>query len=99
MSIPLTFKPTRGSASALERVREQARIQAEGKKAGVILYERLPPVSGFGLARLYEPSPGDVFFDLEGDPFVGEAGIEYLFGYTFLGNDGQERYVADWALS
>jgi predicted RecB family nuclease len=99
LPIPLTFKPTRGSASSLERVREQARIQAEGKKAGAILYERLPPASGLGLARLYEPSPGDIFFDLEGDPFVGEAGLEYLFGYSFIGDDGQERYVADWALS
>jgi len=86
MPIPLTFKPRRGSASSLERVREQARIQAEGKKAGVVLYERLPPVPGFGLARLHEPSPGDVFFDLEGDPFVDEAGLEYLFGYSFIGD-------------
>jgi uncharacterized protein len=99
MPIPLTFKPTRGSASSLERVREQARIQAEGKVAGAIIYERLPPVPGFGLARLYEPSPGDIFFDLEGDPFVGEAGLEYLFGYSFIGDGGQERYVADWVLS
>ena len=99
MPIPLTFKPGRGSASALERVREQARIQVEGKAAGVVLYERLQPVPGFGLARLYEPSPGDIFFDFEGDPFVGEGGLEYLFGYSFRGEDGQERYVGDWALS
>lgn len=99
LPIPLTFKPTRGSASSLERVREQARIQVEGKFAGVVLYERLPPVPGSGLARLHEPSPGDVFFDLEGDPFVGEAGLEYLFGYSFIGDDRQERYIADWALS
>ena len=99
MPIPLTFKPSRGSASALERVREQARIQVEGKAAGAILYERLEPVPGFGLARLHEPSPGDIFFDLEGDPFVGESGLEYLFGYSFQGEDGQERYVGAWALS
>jgi predicted RecB family nuclease len=97
--IPLTFKPSRGSASALERVREQARIQVEGKAAGVVLYERLKPVPGFGLAKLYEPSPGDIFFDFEGDPFVGEGGLEYLFGYSFRGEDGRERYVGDWALS
>ena len=34
MPIPLTFKPSRGSVSALERVREQARIQVAGKAAG-----------------------------------------------------------------
>ena len=54
---------------------------------------------GFGLAKLYEPSPGDIFLDLEGDPFVGEGGLEYLFGYSFRGEDGQERYVGTWALS
>jgi predicted RecB family nuclease len=99
MPIPLTFRPTRGSATALERVREQARIQVEGQAAGVVLYERLKPVAGFGLARLYEPSAGDIFFDFEGDPFVGEGGLEYLFGYSFRGGEGRERYVGDWALS
>ena len=99
MPIPLTFKPGRGSASALERVREQARIQVEGRAAGVVLYERLEAVPGFGLAKLCEPSPGDIFLDFEGDPFVGEGGLEYLFGYSFRGEDGQERYVADWAFS
>ncbi len=29
---------------------------------------------------LPDPSPGDVFFDIEGDPFLGEHGLEYLFG-------------------
>jgi predicted RecB family nuclease len=99
MRIPLTFKPSRGSASALVRAREQARIQAEGKAAGVILFERLETIPGFGLARLCEPSPGDIFLDFEGDPFVGEGGLEYLVGYSFRNEDGQERYVADWALS
>ncbi len=34
-----------------------------------------------GLAALPAPSPGDVFFDLEGDPYVF-GGLEYLFGVT-----------------
>ena len=25
--------------------------------------------------------PGDIFFDLEGDPYVGDGGIEYLWGW------------------
>ena len=99
MPIPLTFKPGRGSASALERVREQARIQVEGKAAGDVRFERLKTIPGLGLAKLYEPSQGDIFLDLEGDPFVGDGGLEYLFGYSFRGEDGQERYVADWAFS
>src|SRR6185312_12391371 len=40
----------------------------------------------------------DVFFDIEGDPFAGEGGTEYLFG--FVQNDEQNRsqYTGLWAL-
>ena len=75
MPLPFPWKPSRGAASSYEKIREQARIQIEGRKAGNLIYELLPVEPGFGLARLPEPSPGDVFFDLEGDPFVGERGL------------------------
>ena len=39
-----------------------------------------PPLPPRGLAALPAPSAGDLFFDIEGDPWVGEHGIEYLFG-------------------
>ena len=39
-----------------------------------------------GYARLPDPSAGDVFFDLEGDPYVGtDGGIEYLWGWWTAG--------------
>ena len=63
------------------------------------MYELLPLNPGFGLACLPEPSPGDLFFDLEGDPFVGEGGLEYLFGYAYYRPDGSLGYTADWASS
>ena len=47
---------------------------------------------------LPEPCAGDIFFDIEGDQFVGEHGLEYLFGYVYRGEDGALVYVADWAL-
>ena len=99
MPLPLAWKPERGSAHAYERVREQARIQVEGRNAGCVLYELLPLEPGLGLAMLPEPSPGDVFFDLEGDPFAGEGGLEYLFGYAYRGADGQLNYSGDWVFS
>ena len=40
-----------------------------------------------------------MFFDLEGDPFVGEHGLEYLFGYLFEETDGGLIYEGGWALS
>src|SRR4029077_17421153 len=39
--LPLTWKPERGAAHSYERVREQARIQVEGRVAGKTLYEAL----------------------------------------------------------
>lgn len=97
--LPFSWKPERGSLASFERVREQARIQLEGAVAGKVLYETLPAEAGFGLASLPQPSRGDVFLDLEGDPFIGDGGMEFLFGYSFAGTDGTPSHVADWALT
>ena len=99
LPLPLTGRPERGVPRSYERIREQARIQLAGRTAGQLRYELLPVSPECGLPRLPAPSDGDVFLDLEGDPFVGQGGLEYLFGYAFLGNGGGEQYFADWALS
>ena len=99
MPIPLKWKPKRGSAHSFERVREQARLQFAGRAAGTVLHEMLPVSLGLGLSNLPMPSRGDIFLDLEGDPFVGDGGLEYLFGYVFTDCDGKSAYIADWALS
>jgi predicted RecB family nuclease len=99
MPLPLAWRPERGAIKSYERIREQARLQAEGRAAGCAIYEMLPLVQGFGLSCLPLPSRGDIFFDLEGDPFVGEGGLEYLFGYAFENEDGRETYTAEWAFS
>ena len=50
---------------------------------------------GFGL--LPKPSPGDLFFDIEGDPFWDtDRGLEYLFGVTDV-RDGEPHFTALWA--
>jgi len=99
MPLPLDWKPERGSADSYIRIREQARIVVEARAAGTGKFELLPVETGFGLTRLPEPSDGDVFLDLEGDPFVGEHGLEYLFGYLFKDADGTLIYEGDWALT
>lgn len=99
MLLPMTWKPERGAALSYNRVREQARIQMEGRVSGTVIHELLPVISGFGLTTLREPSAGDIFFDLEGDPFAGEGGLEYLFGYAFTDHEGNAAYAADWAFS
>jgi predicted RecB family nuclease len=99
LELPLPWKPERGSADSYTRIREQARIQVEAREVGEQRFEVLPVEPGFGLARLPEPSPGDAFLDFEGDPFVGEGGLEYLFGYLSADAGGKLEYRGTWAFS
>lgn len=99
MPLPLAWKPDRGSAEALIRVREQARIQCEARQSSARKFEVLPVEHGFGFTRLPAPSKGDIFLDLEGDPFVGEHGLEYLFGYLFADEKGELAYRGEWAFT
>lgn len=116
---PLAFRPKRGADETLVRVREQARVQVEARESGGLVYELLPVVlptekaSGQGLCRLPEPTPGDIFLDLEGDPFAGPTsgpamlrGREYLFGVVTIvagtkvpAYESVPAYIPFWAES
>lgn len=73
----------------------QARLQLQYKRTGEHTLELLPREQDRGFSRLPPPSPGDVFLDVEGDPFVGE-GLTYLFGAAWQ-EDGAVAYRAWWA--
>jgi predicted RecB family nuclease len=94
---PLPGKPSRGSVETFEKLHEQAAIQARGRTEGRVLHELLPPAEGRGLALLPQPDPADFFFDIESDPFAGEAGREYLLGFAAGGDDGAHGYTALWS--
>lgn len=94
---PLPRKPERGSPEAYARAHGQARVQLEGRTAGEPRYHLLPPEQGLGFFKLPVPDQGDVFFDIESDPFAGDDGMEYLLGFAF--DDGGLRYRALWALT
>ena len=96
---PLPQRLDGAGPDALKRVHAQANIQVRGERAGRTISERAAParerdgglVEGYGLLMLPEPSPGDLFLDLEGDPFFGSDevdGIEYLFGVIEPGRTG-----------
>jgi uncharacterized protein len=98
--LPFPFKPSRGSVESLERAQRQARIQLEGRQRNELLHELLEPAeAGRGLALLPDPSPGDVFLDLEGDHFAAQGGREYLFGMTILDGAGKISHRHYWAFT
>ena len=82
----------------LETCRDQARIQVRGQDEGATLYELLPPSRlrdgavepNRGLTSLPPPRPGDLFFDIEGDPFALDDGVDYLFGILEPGMRGPD---------
>ena len=98
---PIPFDPPLDGASAAstERVREQARIQLAGRGLTPPVHELLLPDPGQpidaerGLATLPPPDPGDLFFDIEGDPYAFDDGIDYLFGVL----DGDGTFTAFWS--
>jgi uncharacterized protein len=70
-------------------------MQFDARRDGIHRWKLLPPAADHGLALLPKPSPGDVFYDIEGDPFYEAArGLEYLHGVIA---DGEFR--AYWATS
>ena len=90
-----TAKPTRMQPETWDRIRHQANLQ---KRTGdTPAFELLDPdlhQTG-GLRLLPEPSGGDLFFDIEGDPYRGHesAGLEYLWGVS----DTADEFRAWWA--
>jgi predicted RecB family nuclease len=80
---PLTFS----------RLQAQAKLQLKGRQGSDIPFELLPFEIGRGFGLLPEPSPGDIFFDIEGDPLYEGGGLEYLLGVTLI-DGGQPQFRA-----
>jgi predicted RecB family nuclease len=96
VALPWPFRPERGAAASYERIREQARVQVVGRGATEPYFELLPVEPERGLGRLPPPSPGDLYFDIEGDRYAGRDGLEYLLGVAYRDGDTW-RYRPFWA--
>ena len=83
-------QPVRGMAeNTRHRLVTQARLQ-HARKTGTPAFELRIPEPGKGFDLLPEPQPGDLFYDIEGDPHY-EGGLEYLHGVWF-----DDKFQAFW---
>lgn len=83
------------AADVQDRLRTQAHLQMKRRAGGppdFVLRDFQP---GKGLGLLPEPDEGDLFYDIEGDPYF-EGGLEYLHGVWYR-RDGEWAFRAFWA--
>lgn len=84
----------RVGASAKRKLAIQARLQVGARSQELPPYHLITPIEvRRGLALLPEPDHGDLFLDLEGDPFFGDHGLEYLWGVS----DVRDGFTSWWA--
>lgn len=84
-------QPIRSMAETTRaRLVTQARLQ-HARKTGAPAFELREPEPGKGFDLLPAPQPGDIFYDIEGDPHY-EGGLEYLHGVWF-----DDQFKAFWA--
>lgn len=88
----------------MSRLRRQAQLQHQTRvnreiDAGAIPEkEFILPIREYrGFNLLAESNPGDLFYDIEGHPYRGDEGIEYLHGFAWKERDGNFKYHEIWA--
>jgi len=88
------------STSVLEKLRRQASLLVTRRLSPLEPppYQLLPTTEpGLGLGALPQPDGGDLFFDIEGDPYVDPSGLEYLLGVGWANARGEFEYRAFWS--
>lgn len=81
----------------VEKLTAQARLQLHTLETKQPVFEYLTRFYGKGFERLPASDPGDLYFDMEGDP-LEDGGLEYLFGLNF-DSHGQRVFKPFWAHS
>ncbi len=95
-------RPDKMSLNVFEKLRGQARLQAL-QDAGRSAADSVGPVFAdffdrAGVSRMPARSEGDVWFDIEGDPFASQGnGLEYLFGFLTREVSDEGDFVDLWA--
>jgi predicted RecB family nuclease len=100
LALPVVPKFDRIGEAALDRLRDQAALQVEGRNKKQLVYKLLEPIEEQqGLAALPLPSPGDIFLDFEAVPHAFDTGLEYLVGMALVPEQPGEEptYQSLWS--
>ncbi len=81
-------RPSGMASATFARLREQARVQSGGEPFALVT----PQSRTEGLTSIPAPDPGDIYFDLEGDPFAAIPTLDYLWAFC----DAQDAYQYRW---
>jgi predicted RecB family nuclease len=82
------------SPETFATLRQQAALQLHHKRTQQHKVELLPLKEKRGFALMPPPSEGDVYYDIEGDPFYDPiGGLEYLHGVAYI----DSQFAPFWA--
>lgn len=91
---PVDSTPAGMPTETFEKIRQQAELQLFARERGRDRFVLLQPQPESGFALLPDASPGDLFFDFEGNPFWDRDGsLEYLWGIL----DAERHFAPLWA--
>jgi uncharacterized protein len=95
--LPAGTKVPKVGVDTVAKLVAQSALQVARRETGAPRYELLPPDDERrrGFHRMPTPDAGDVFFDMEGDPYQ-EGGLEYLFGVRYDDGAGSQ-FRGFWA--
>lgn len=85
----------RMAAETQRKLVAQARLQSARRAGGLPSFELRDAEPGKGFGLLPAPDHGDVFYDIEGDPYF-PGGLEYLHGVWYR-EDSDWHFRAFWA--
>ena len=81
--------------STFRNIKDQAFLQVSSRKNAKLAFKVLSHTGErLGLEMLPPPNEADVFFDMEGYPFLAEEGLEYLYGNAV---NEEPKYRCFWA--
>ena len=74
---------------------EQAKLQVKRGNGSPPLFKLRPKKLGHGFDLLPQLNEGDIYYDIEGDPFLEKGGLDYLHGLYFI-EDDEMKYRNFW---